>query len=542
MSNNRSTYFSFFLSAFICCVLLCQPVRAQSSNRDEIFAKAKELLGHNPDEAIKAGLHLLSIETDHSRTSAVNRLVAEAYLVKGDYHNGLVYAYESGYHADQLSLLDQIEVLLLKSSALYDLNLEAQASQYLREAKQLFASLPSTVQEQSIANKILLHDILVLLRKQQFAQALEMFDDSRPFSANESELEQEFRVIKSVTFLNLKQMDSAKSNFEKALQFTSKRAVVNYFEKSIVLSEMSKVYFAEKNHQRAILLLDSALNSATKINNTPLFRLVNKELAVNYLALNDKQNYQLYNNEFLVLDGKLEQMEEESVNSAFNFISDEHQRNFLLQEKKAKHQFYFFLVATLLILFVAIGLLLKYHWKRKRLDEIVKYLEISRNVFHSHSVVEVKASDRRSLIPAETEQLILAKLKRFEQSTRFTSNDISLATLASQFETNTKYLSETIKKHYADNFNTYINKLRINFIIEKLKTDPNYIHYKISYLAEKSGFSSHSSFATVFKSITGITPATFIELLKHDLEQQQEKQLIEENTTALADQEILNEA
>lgn len=523
-------------------MLLCQPVRAQSSNRDEIFAKAKELLGHNPDEAIKAGLHLLSIETDHSRTSAVNRLVAEAYLVKGDYHNGLVYAYESGYHADQLSLLDQIEVLLLKSSALYDLNLEAQASQYLREAKQLFASLPSTVQEQSIANKILLHDILVLLRKQQFAQALEMFDDSRPFSANESELEQEFRVIKSVTFLNLKQMDSAKSNFEKALQFTSKRAVVNYFEKSIVLSEMSKVYFAEKNHQRAILLLDSALNSATKINNTPLFRLVNKELAVNYLALNDKQNYQLYNNEFLVLDGKLEQMEEESVNSAFNFISDEHQRNFLLQEKKAKHQFYFFLVATLLILFVAIGLLLKYHWKRKRLDEIVKYLEISRNVFHSHSVVEVKASDRRSLIPAETEQLILAKLKRFEQSTRFTSNDISLATLASQFETNTKYLSETIKKHYADNFNTYINKLRINFIIEKLKTDPNYIHYKISYLAEKSGFSSHSSFATVFKSITGITPATFIELLKHDLEQQQEKQLIEENTTALADQEILNEA
>jgi AraC-like DNA-binding protein len=44
------------------------------------------------------------------------------------------------------------------------------------------------------------------------------------------------------------------------------------------------------------------------------------------------------------------------------------------------------------------------------------------------------------------------------------------------------------------------------------------MHYKISYLAEKCGFSSHSSFATVFKSIAGITPVTFIELLKEEQE------------------------
>ena len=49
--------------------------------------------------------------------------------------------------------------------------------------------------------------------------------------------------------------------------------------------------------------------------------------------------------------------------------------------------------------------------------------------------------------------------------------------------------------------NIAINKLRINFIVEKLKSDPNFINYKISYLAETSGFSSHSTFATIFKSI-----------------------------------------
>jgi hypothetical protein len=63
---------------------------------------------------------------------------------------------------------------------------------------------------------------------------------------------------------------------------------------------------------------------------------------------------------------------------------------------------------------------------------------------------------------------------------------------------------------------TYINKLRINYIVEKLKTDPNFIKYRISYLAENCGFASHSSFATVFKTITGlsygnlINPLTFL--------------------------------
>lgn len=59
--------------------------------------------------------------------------------------------------------------------------------------------------------------------------------------------------------------------------------------------------------------------------------------------------------------------------------------------------------------------------------------------------------------------------------------------------------------------------MRVKYIVKKLKTEPNYLNYKVSYLAEESGFSSHSSFATVFKNITGISPNVFIELLKKDL-------------------------
>merc|ERR1711974_328919 len=106
--------------------------------------------------------------------------------------------------------------------------------------------------------------------------------------------------------------------------------------------------------------------------------------------------------------------------------------------------------------------------------------------------------------------------KKFEASKKFLNKDMSLAVLAGQFETNTKYLSGVINKHYDDNFNTFINKLRINYIIDKLKSDPNYINYKISFLAEESGYSSHSSFATVFKSIIGMSPVTFIKLIQKE--------------------------
>ena len=70
--------------------------------------------------------------------------------------------------------------------------------------------------------------------------------------------------------------------------------------------------------------------------------------------------------------------------------------------------------------------------------------------------------------------------------------------------------------HKGKNFNVYINELRINYIVSKLKTNPMYLNYKVSYLADECGFSSHSSFSTVFKNCTGIKPNVFIQFLMKD--------------------------
>ncbi|RTZ50445.1 helix-turn-helix domain-containing protein [Chryseobacterium arthrosphaerae] len=66
-----------------------------------------------------------------------------------------------------------------------------------------------------------------------------------------------------------------------------------------------------------------------------------------------------------------------------------------------------------------------------------------------------------------------------------------------------------------------MNRLRINYIVDKLINDEKYRQYKISILADECGFSSHSKFAAVFKAVTDYSPSAYIKYL--DVENQSDK-------------------
>jgi len=148
---------------------------------------------------------------------------------------------------------------------------------------------------------------------------------------------------------------------------------------------------------------------------------------------------------------------------------------------------------------------------------VIKQLENKQKLEAPKKVVREENVETKGVtIPEETENAILKRLEDFETTTNYTNQNMSLPVLAKQLNTNTKYISEIIHTHKNKNFNTYINELRINHIIQLMKEDKKYLNYKVSYLAEESGFSSHSAFTVVFKSITGITPKQFVSFLKKD--------------------------
>lgn len=115
-----------------------------------------------------------------------------------------------------------------------------------------------------------------------------------------------------------------------------------------------------------------------------------------------------------------------------------------------------------------------------------------------------------------TENTILESIKEFEKSHFYLNKDLSLNSVAADLNINHRYLSYVINKHKSKDFAGYINELRINYIVDRLKNDSNYLKYKISYLADQSGFSSHSRFTITFKKITGVSPLDFITYLQKE--------------------------
>lgn len=115
----------------------------------------------------------------------------------------------------------------------------------------------------------------------------------------------------------------------------------------------------------------------------------------------------------------------------------------------------------------------------------------------------------------EKESAILTVLINYEEEKFFLKKDVSLNQLANISGINEKYIAYVIKKHRGKDFSTYINELRVSYIVDCLKINPVYLQYKISYLASQCGFTSHSGFSITFKKVVGMSPSAFIANLKN---------------------------
>lgn len=201
---------------------------------------------------------------------------------------------------------------------------------------------------------------------------------------------------------------------------------------------------------------------------------------------------------------------------------------------------------AIIILFVSIiGLLIFFRTKEKKqrskLRSIIRtrqqlaYGSKERLEQSSHEIefsnisveeIEEKDSDadkkrNESLMTSETELKLLELLDDFEKGNLYNSKSMSLSFLSGELNTNTKYLSYVINQHKSADFKSYINRLRINYIVDKIINDEKYRQYKISILADECGFSSHSKFAAVFKAVTDFSPSAYIKHL--DSENQADK-------------------
>lgn len=323
-----------------------------------------------------------------------------------------------------------------------------------------------------------------------------------------------------------KEFDQAIPFFKEVIDINARKDFKEYAYMSKVFLGM--IYYQLEDYQLSLDYLEDAIQNQMLVADYIKYEMESYRYA--YLAskqLGDTEKSMRYSGLFMEQDLAL------NDNKRSNFINtfiNNLEVGKLQKDISAKDNTNFMLRYILFgfaILIAGLAIVLVYQMKenKKNKQKISDYLE-QLNKDKKSKVVAADLNkeavvDESSAIPQTKEidektSRILDKLEDFEDGDLFVDSKMSLAFLASYLETNTITLSKIINTYKEMNFNDYINGLRVRYIIERIKNEPKFEQYKISYLAEVSGFSSHSIFSKAFKKSTGVTPSQFLDYLKEE--------------------------
>lgn len=173
------------------------------------------------------------------------------------------------------------------------------------------------------------------------------------------------------------------------------------------------------------------------------------------------------------------------------------------------------IIVTISIVLITALLSVFLVYRRKTKIKEQKFLKIIEDIKEKksldqdleHPIREVKIKDEKS-------EKILKKLQELENTHFYISQDCNLYSTAKLLHTNTTYLSKALNEIKKKSFNQYLNELRIDYALLKLKEDPMFRSYTIRAVAKETGYKSATTFIKVFKSKTGLNPAYYIKKLE----------------------------
>ncbi len=512
------------MNKFLCItilVLLSQPFYAQQSKFDSIYNIAS-LESIRMVWAINIADSLYKTSNTAEQKARASMLSAGLLRKTGMTNEALSHAKRADSIAEKSRLYDlEARVCGLISTIYRDARLPVQGKVYLEKA--LRASQKISDPEKSLKFQGNLHQemayyemdnknyeeaINILQRGEAFFEKLPTYKERKFHLATNKEL-----LAKNYVFLN--QYDKALSSYEDGLEFLKQSGAESALE-GFIYNGMGNVFLTKNKYEKAIEYYIRALDIAETSQFLALKDEVYQALTNYYKITKDQENYVKFNEKYIGLRDSVEQSNMKSVNQVVKELRS--------REKSAIFNLYTISVISLVLIIVAFCFYFYVRWKRKKdityFKQIINELKQRPDKKIKNEVPEIsQGSMLKEMLPVETEYKIVEKLGNFENSTKYLEKGFTLAMLAVELETNTKYLSHIIKKHKKTDFNTYINKLKINYIINKIHDEPIYANYKISYLADECGFSSHSKFTTTFKNITGVSPTVFLSLLAEERNQ-----------------------
>lgn len=299
----------------------------------------------------------------------------------------------------------------------------------------------------------------------------------------------DYDLIKLNKAYSLGKIDLAAGNYDEAIK-TLQKGLDDYQVTAVeegfmedYYGKLAEAYKYNGNFEKASFYFEKYLNTKEKKN-----------------SLKDSAKKQFLDNE------------RESFKAEFNLLKNE-------KEEKETYLNYLFLGASIIILILLFAILQFYRTKRKndaKFDALLTKIEAANS---PEEIIDTKDEDLEEKnttdVSPEITRQILNGLKNLEKQEYYLKQECNSYNVAKKIGTNTTYLSKVINGHYGKNFNTYINDLRINYAIVRLKNDVIFRSYSIQSIAEEVGYKSADSFTKYFKKDTGLNPSFYIKEIKN---------------------------
>lgn len=345
-----------------------------------------------------------------------------------------------------------------------------------------------------------------------FEQALRFLDISLQYYKKRPENPQvafqmsRIEEIRGRCFMGLNQVENALTAFQNANRYLKQSGAENTLYSALVYQGLGEMYLKTENLDSAQVYLQHALILAEPSTHNSLKEEVYGSLSEYYKKRNMSDSASFYIKEFESIARRNKQNRKHTVNAMARTLKLEKSHGAETNPKP-----WLIVGGGLMLIFGGVFFVLVRNLRNKPQDE-EEFLDSQ----HKNDKNDKDDKDEH-FISSETEKKLQERLILFETSKKYLNPNMTFSTLVSFLDTNPKYLNLLLKNNFQKDYNTYINDLRIKYIVQRIDNNQNYQKYKISHLAKESGFSSHSNFSANFKRVMELSPSEYIEKVKSEV-------------------------
>ncbi len=314
----------------------------------------------------------------------------------------------------------------------------------------------------------------------------------------------------------------------------------------MVLSDMASIHYHNHDYSQCIELAEKAIALSQKHNERDVTVSFYDILAKCFLATGDHDNYRkshllyleqkdslYYQNKLLDVDYLKFESDLEDLNAKMQVMS--------LERKNQKIVATAAVAVALLTMAILVLVVVNYRRIRKqnwlifnryqqtmeeydRQQQVLKRYELEiaglkerqedgKDEESSEGDLTTDQKYKYNHIDESVKDEIMARiLKVLDNTEEICQDSFSVQRLSELVGWKYNYVAQVIGERFNKNFNTIIAEYRIREACRRLQDTEHYGQYSVEGIAQSVGYKSRSSFANVFKRITGLSPSVYAKM------------------------------